>query len=187
MSAMGSQYVFVIQTRKDQDRSWSCVSDYGDADSQVAGRGVEDDAPGTPHDFGRAVFEAYLDHLVATAPEVVEYFLFEDDNATEWRILVWDVPATSHEQMSTVPAAGDRVRRLYPLAMVADGVVPRATRTWPGLVVRECLRAKAANSRGSDRMKAVGILQVGVPVLTAVATPFDLPAEANHAREVVDA
>ncbi|MGW4413065.1 peptide deformylase, partial [Nonomuraea sp. NPDC004702] len=29
--------------------------------------------------------------------------------------------------------------------------------------------------------------EAGDPILTAVATPFDLPAEANHAREVVDA
>ncbi|MGW4412304.1 hypothetical protein ACWEJ6_50485, partial [Nonomuraea sp. NPDC004702] len=71
MSAVSSQYAFVIQTRDNLDRSWSWVSDYGDADNPVAGRGVEDDAPGTPHDFGRATFDAYLDHLVATAPEVV--------------------------------------------------------------------------------------------------------------------
>ncbi|MFI7642960.1 peptide deformylase [Nonomuraea sp. NPDC049400] len=36
-------------------------------------------------------------------------------------------------------------------------------------------------------MKAVGILQVGDPILAAVATPFDLPAEADQARAVVAA
>ncbi|MGW4412379.1 peptide deformylase, partial [Nonomuraea sp. NPDC004702] len=144
-------------------------------------------APGTPHDFGRATFDAYLDHLVATAPEVVEYLLFEDDHDTEWRIVVWDVPATSYDQRSTVPAAGDRARRQYPLAMAADGVVPQATSTWPGTVVRERLQAKTASLRSSDRMKAAGIVQAGDPVLAAVATPFDLPTEADQAREVVDA
>ncbi|WP_433513749.1 peptide deformylase [Nonomuraea sp. CA-143628] len=177
----------MIQTRDDLDRSWSWVSDYGDADNPVAGRGVEDDAPGTPHDFGRATFDAYLDHLVATAPGMVEYFLFEDDDDTEWRVLVWDVPATGYDQMRTVPTAGDRARRQYPLAMAADGVVPQATSTWPGTVVRRRLQAKAASLRSSDRMKAAGILQVGDPILAAVATPFDLPAEADQAREVINA
>jgi peptide deformylase len=187
MSAVGSQYAFVIQTRDDLDQSWSWVLDYGDADPAV-GRGVADDVPGTPRDFGRAAFDAYLDHLVVTAPEAVKYFLFEDDDNTQWRIQVWDVPATGYYQRSTVPPPGDRGRLQYPLAMVADGVEPQATSTWPGTVVRKRLQAKAASMRASsDQMKAVGIVQVGDPVLTTVATPFELPAQADQAREVVDA
>jgi peptide deformylase len=38
----------------------------------------------------------------------------------------------------------------------------------------------------SDRMKAAGIIQAGDPVLLATAAPFDLPAEAAEARELID-
>jgi peptide deformylase len=38
----------------------------------------------------------------------------------------------------------------------------------------------------SDRMRAAGIVQDGDPVLGAVAAPFDLPAEAERARAVID-
>jgi peptide deformylase len=38
----------------------------------------------------------------------------------------------------------------------------------------------------SDRMKAAGIIQAGDPVLLVQAAPFDLPAEAADAREVID-
>jgi peptide deformylase len=40
--------------------------------------------------------------------------------------------------------------------------------------------------RASDRMKAAGIIQAGDPVLSAQAAPFDLPAEADQARDVLD-
>ncbi|MEV1005142.1 peptide deformylase [Nonomuraea sp. NPDC050202] len=39
----------------------------------------------------------------------------------------------------------------------------------------------------SDRMKAAGIVQAGHPILAATAEPFDLPADAGEAREVIDA
>jgi hypothetical protein len=92
--------------------------------------------------------------------------LFEDDQGTERRILVWDVPATGYDQMSTVPPCGDRARLQYPLAMAADGIQPHATSTWPGAVVRKCLQARAASLHtSSDRMKAAGIVQAGAPVL----------------------
>jgi hypothetical protein len=68
MSAEGSQYAFVIQTRDDLDRSWSWIMDYGNGDNLVAGRGMVDDVSGTPQDFGRATFDAYLDRLVAAPP-----------------------------------------------------------------------------------------------------------------------
>jgi peptide deformylase len=188
MSAEGRQYAFVIQTRDDLDRSWSWILDYGDADSPVAGRGVEDDVSETPQDFGRVTFDAYLDRLVAISPEVAEFFLFEDDHDTEWRILVWDVPATGYDQMSTVPPAGDRARLQYPIAMAADGVRPQGMSRWPGTVVRKRLQAKAESLRaGSGRMRAAGIIQAGDPILAATAEPFDLPAEADQAREVINA
>jgi peptide deformylase len=38
----------------------------------------------------------------------------------------------------------------------------------------------------SDRMKAAGITQQGDPILTRVATPFDLPAQAADARALID-
>ena len=149
---------------------------------------MEDDVPGTPRDFGRATFDAYLDRLVATSPAAVEYFLFDDDRDTEWRILVWDVPATGYDQVSTVPPPGDRARLQYPLALAAGGVEPQSTSTWSGSVVRKRLQAKSARLRtSSDRMKAAGIVQAGDPVLTAVAAPFDLPEQAGQAREVIDA
>lgn len=40
--------------------------------------------------------------------------------------------------------------------------------------------------KASDRMRAAGIIQDGDPVLRRSAVPFDLPAEAAQAREVVD-
>ncbi|WUE13533.1 peptide deformylase (plasmid) [Nonomuraea sp. NBC_00507] len=40
---------------------------------------------------------------------------------------------------------------------------------------------------GSDRMKAAGIVQAGHPILAAIAAKFDLPVEADQAREVIDA
>ncbi|MFG1620201.1 hypothetical protein ACGFI3_46270 [Nonomuraea wenchangensis] len=144
MSATGSQYAFVIQTRDDLDRSWSWITDYGTADKTAVGRGVIDDAPGSPQDFGRATFDAYLDRLVATSPEAVEYFLFDDDADTQWRIQVWDIPATGYDQRSAVPPPGDRVRLQYPLVLVADGIEPQATSTWPGAVVRKRLQDKQA-------------------------------------------
>lgn len=38
----------------------------------------------------------------------------------------------------------------------------------------------------SDRMKAAGIVQHGAPVLAAVAEPFDLPAQADAAGDLID-
>ncbi|GAA4932021.1 hypothetical protein HD597_012851 [Nonomuraea thailandensis] len=151
MSAPGSQYAFVIQTKDDLDGSWSWITNYGDADNPVVGRGVIDDAPGSPQDFGRATFDAYLNRLAAVSPEAVEYFLFEDHDDTWWRIQVWDVPATGYDQRSTVPPPGDRARLQYPLAMAADGIEPQATRTWPGTVVRKRLQAKQAAQQAADR------------------------------------
>lgn len=40
--------------------------------------------------------------------------------------------------------------------------------------------------KASDRMRAAGIVQDGDPVLRRTTAPFDLPAEAEQAREVVD-
>jgi peptide deformylase len=37
----------------------------------------------------------------------------------------------------------------------------------------------------ADRMRALDIVQEGAPILAEVARPFDLPAEAEHARRVV--
>ncbi|GLZ04845.1 hypothetical protein Acsp03_23110 [Actinomadura sp. NBRC 104412] len=49
-------------------------------------------------------------------------------------------------------------------------------------------QARAPELRlASDRMKAAGIVQQGDPVLTQVAEPFGLPAEAGQAAEVIDA
>jgi hypothetical protein len=89
-------------------------------DGVLAGRGVEDNATGSPRGFGRATFDSYLDHLVATAPGAVEYYLLDDEDDTEWRILVWDVPATEYSQFSTVPPPGDSARLAYPLAMASE-------------------------------------------------------------------
>jgi len=55
-------------------------------------------------------------------------------------------------------------------------------------------RARSADGRdsrpemrlASDRMKAAGIIQAGDPVLSAQAALFDLPAEADEARDVID-
>jgi hypothetical protein len=151
MSAPGSQYAFVIETKDDLDGSWSWITNYGDADNPVVGRGVIDDAPGSPQDFGQATFDAYLDRLAAVSPETVEYFLFEDDYDTCWRIQVWDVPATGYDQRSSVPPPGDRARLQYPLAMTADGIEPQATSTWPGTVVRKRLQDKQAAQQPTDR------------------------------------
>lgn len=142
MSATAGQYAFVIQTHDTLHRSWSWISAYGTPGSAAIGRGVEDDAPGTPQEFGRARFDAYLDHLVADAPGAVDYFLLEDDDDTEWRILVWDVPATDYHLRSSVPPAGDRARLGYALALAVEGGEPHATSTWPGADVRDRLRAK---------------------------------------------
>ncbi|MDX3104109.1 hypothetical protein ACIBO5_57960 [Nonomuraea angiospora] len=79
--------------------------DYGNGDNLVAGRGMVDDVSGTPQDFGRATFDAYLDRLVAARPVVVEYFLFEHDQDTEWRILVRDVPGTGYYEDEHGPSA----------------------------------------------------------------------------------
>jgi len=38
----------------------------------------------------------------------------------------------------------------------------------------------------TDRMKAAGIVQAGEPVLTRQAAPFNLPAQASQARELID-
>ncbi|HEY0641286.1 MAG TPA: peptide deformylase [Pseudonocardiaceae bacterium] len=37
----------------------------------------------------------------------------------------------------------------------------------------------------SEKMAAIGVVQEGDPILRKAATPFDLPAEADHARHVV--
>ncbi|MEV7010734.1 hypothetical protein [Streptosporangium sp. NPDC051022] len=142
MSSAGSQYAFVIQTRDNRDRSWSWVTTYGNAGDMDVDRGVEDDAPGTPRAFGRARFDTYLDYLVAACPETVDYFLFEDQDDTEWRVLVWDVPATGYDLRSPVPPHGDRTRLGYALALAIEGGEPHATSTWSGVVVRKRLQAK---------------------------------------------
>jgi hypothetical protein len=86
----------------------------GSVQRPVAGRGVVDDAVGSPRVFGRA----YLDDLVAHVSMAVDYFLLDDDDDTAWRILVWDVPATGYDQRSTVPrpvtAPACSTRSLWP-------------------------------------------------------------------------
>ncbi|TDC00699.1 hypothetical protein E1267_33930 [Nonomuraea longispora] len=150
MDSTGKQYAFVIQTRDKLSKVWSWVMDYRSADGSVTGRGVIDDAEGSPHSFGRATFDAYLDHLVASVPEAVDYYLHDDEYDTEWRILVWDVPATEYSQYSTVPSPGDRARLGYALAMAAENIAPHAKSTWPGHVVRGRLHNKqwAAQENG---------------------------------------
>lgn len=111
---------------------------------------MEDDASGSPRSFSRATFEAYLDHLVASAPETVDYFLFDDHDDTEWRILVWDVPATEYSQYSTVPPPGDRVRLGYARAMALEGIEPHSRSTWPGSEVRRRLRDKQKAAQKDD-------------------------------------
>ncbi|WP_336213590.1 hypothetical protein [Nonomuraea sp. LPB2021202275-12-8] len=143
MSSAGNQYAFVIQTRDKRDRAWSWVTNYGPADDMMAaGRGVEDDASGSPRSFGRATFDAYLDRMVASASGAVDYYLLDDEDDTEWRIQVWDVPATEYSQYSTVPPPGDRVRLGYARAMAIENIEPHSVSTWPGSVVRRRLHDK---------------------------------------------
>jgi hypothetical protein len=80
--------------------------------------------------------------MVATSSERADYYLYEDDEDTEWRIRVWDIHATGYDQISTVPPPGDRVRRNYPLAMMTDKIESHSTVTLPNRVVRDRLRAK---------------------------------------------
>ncbi|MFS1305324.1 hypothetical protein [Streptosporangium longisporum] len=136
----GRQYAYVIQTREPGRPSWSWAS-YGDKERQTAGRGVVDDATGSPRVFGRATFRAYLEHLVTEASEVVRYFLQGEhpEHDTDWRILVWDVPATGYDQRSTVPPAGDPLRAGYALAMAIEGGEPHYLGTWSGADVRKRL------------------------------------------------
>lgn len=157
VESTGNQYAFVIQTRDKPDRAWSWVMDYRSADDVVIGRGVEDDASGTPRSFGRATFNAYLDRLVASAPEAVDYYLFDDEYDIKWRILVWDVPATEYSQYSTVPPAGDCGRRGYPLAMAVEGIEPHSVSTWPGNVVRRRLHDKQRAAH-DDGIASEGVL-----------------------------
>jgi peptide deformylase len=46
--------------------------------------------------------------------------------------------------------------------------------------------ARPALRTASERMTAAGIIQAGDPVLTQPAAPFDLPAEAHQAQELID-
>lgn len=46
-------------------------------------------------------------------------------------------------------------------------------------------RTSNANIRASDRMRELGIVQEGDPILRQPTTPFDLPAEAENARRLV--
>ncbi len=46
-------------------------------------------------------------------------------------------------------------------------------------------QAGAGDVKPSDRMRELGIVQEGDPILRQVATPFDLPAEAEDARRLV--
>lgn len=145
MSVAGNaQYAFVIETRDNLSRTWRWISDYGDADGVAAGRGVEDDVTVSPRAFARATLDAYLDHMVAASSEEVDYYLYEDGEDIEWRIRVWDIYATGYDQISTVPQPGDRVRRNYPLAMMADKIEPASIVTLPSRVVRDRLRVKQA-------------------------------------------
>lgn len=151
MDSTGNQYAFVIQTRDKHDRVWSWVTNYGPADDMMAaGRGVEDDASGSPRSFGRATFDAYLDRMVASAPGAVDYYLLDDEDDTEWRIQVWDVPATEYSQYSTVPPPGDRLRLGYALAMAVDSIEPHSVSTWPGSVVRRRLHDKKWSAQKDD-------------------------------------
>jgi hypothetical protein len=134
----------LIETRDNISRTWAWISEYGDADGVAAGRGVEEDVAGSPRAFARATLDAYLDHMVATSSEQVDYYLYEDREDTEWRIRVWDIHATGYDQISTVPQPGDRIRRNYPLAMMTDKIEPHSTVTWPNRVVRDRLRVKQA-------------------------------------------
>ncbi|MEU4836157.1 hypothetical protein [Streptosporangium sp. NPDC023615] len=59
----GRQYAYVIQRREPGRSSWLWVN-YGNKERQTAGRGVVDDATGSPRVFGRATFRTYLNHLV---------------------------------------------------------------------------------------------------------------------------
>ncbi|MFI7453676.1 hypothetical protein ACIBQX_39720 [Nonomuraea sp. NPDC049714] len=149
MSSVGNQYAFVIQTRDKLDKVWSEVRHYGPGD-MVLERGVEDDAEGNPQDFGHATFDAYLDHLVASAPEIVDDYVFDDEYDTEWRILVWDVPATEYSQYSTVPPPGDRHRGGYARAMALENIKPHAVSRWPGRVVRRRLHDKRRAAQEDD-------------------------------------
>ncbi|MED7928854.1 hypothetical protein SMD20_31715 [Nonomuraea sp. LP-02] len=150
MDPAGNQYAFVIQTRDSFDRSWAWVLDHEAADDAVAGSGVEDDASGSPLSFGCAIFEAYLDQLVATAPGAVDYYLFEDEGDTEWRILVWDVPGTEYSWYSTVPPPGDPLRRGYARAMAAERIEPQSISTWLGSEVRRRLHDKQRAAQKDD-------------------------------------
>jgi hypothetical protein len=104
-SPASGQYAFAIETRDNLDRSWSWISEDGNTEGVAAGRGRR--RSGDPRDFARAAFDAYLDHLVAASPTVVEYFLYDDVDDTEWRIRVWDIPGTGYDEISTVPPPGD--------------------------------------------------------------------------------
>jgi hypothetical protein len=152
----GGQYAYVIQTREPGHRSWSWVS-YSNGERQTAGRGVVDDAVGSPRVFGRATFRAYLGHLIAEASEVVQYFLDEEyqEHGTDWRILVWDVPATGYDQRSTVPPPGDPLRAGYALAMAIEGGEPHYVGIWNGVDVRKRLRDLAMRAEASRTREAV--------------------------------
>ncbi|GGO10219.1 hypothetical protein GCM10010116_20550 [Microbispora rosea subsp. aerata] len=134
----GGQYAYVIETRDNQERHWSWIVDFGD----VIGRGVEDGLPDNPGDFARTTFDDYLNRLVERAPGAVEFFLWEDEDDTQWRIQVWDVHATGYDQINSVPEPGDRARRQYPLALRAERIPPQLIVTFPGDVVRNRLQAK---------------------------------------------
>lgn len=156
MASAEKQYAFVIQTRETQDRVWSWVSYEASGDDVAAGRGVVDNVSGTPRSFGRATFNAYLDYLVASVPGAVDYYLFEDEYDTEWRILVWDVPATDYSQYNTVPPPGDSLRRGYALAMAAENIEPHAISTWPGSVIRRRLQDKQRAAQKGNRAESEG-------------------------------
>ncbi|MEV7807467.1 hypothetical protein AB0O28_31420 [Microbispora sp. NPDC088329] len=134
----GIQYAYVIETRDEQEQRWSSIVDFGD----VIGRGVEDDLPSSAGDFARATFDAYLNRLVDHAPGAVEFFLYEDEDDTQWRIQIWDVRATGYDRISSVPPPGDGARQQYPLALRAERIPPQLVVTFPGDVVRSRLQAK---------------------------------------------
>lgn len=133
----GSRYAFVIETRNKQDQHWDWIVDFGD----VVGRGVEDGVRSSPRDFALAAFDAYLDRLVERAPGAVEFFLYEDDE-TEWRIQVWDIPVPGYDQFGTVSPARDPARQEYPFALLAERVPPQSVVTIPGEEFRTRLHAK---------------------------------------------
>ncbi|MEV4250190.1 hypothetical protein AB0J63_43150 [Streptosporangium canum] len=145
----------MIQTRDSGDSHWSWITDFGSKDRLVIGRGVVDDAVGSPRVFGRATFRAYLDKLVAQAPAAVDYYLFDDDHGTDWRILVWDVPTTGYDQRSTVPPPGDPLRAGYALALAIEGGEPHYVGTWNGVDVRKRLRDLAVRAEASRTREAV--------------------------------